>query len=248
MGPAVGIDIGGSGCRIACVETSTGEIQGEVIRFSHDLDSSREEIIQNIRNGLQCVLPNLPIGIGFPGMTKGTTVDSAPNLGEAWHGFDAANAFASESQSVTLLNDADAAALCEYHLGHGKGMEGRMLMVTVGTGLGTGVVEHGVLQPHQDLGLEQFPGRVGNLESYASGRAKIVRKLNFEEWAMDFKIALHRFIERTGAQHVVVGGAMCNEWSEFSHWIDCQIPIQKARFVDTAGIIGAALFAHQHQV
>lgn len=247
MGLAIGIDIGGSGCRIACVDTSTGEIQGGVIRFAHGLHSSREEIIQNIRTGLSHFSSHLPIGIGWPGMTKATRVESAPNLGKAWHGFDAAKVFATKSQPVYLLNDADAAALCEYHLGHGKDIAGRMLMVTIGTGLGTGVVENGVLQPHQDLGLERYPGRVENLETYASGRAKKIRNLDFNQWILDFNIVLQHFIERTNAQSVFLGGAICNEWRHFSHMIECQVPFHKTKFVDTAGIIGAALFALQHQ-
>ncbi|MDA0714975.1 MAG: ROK family protein [archaeon] len=247
MGSAIGIDIGGSGCRIACVDTSTGEIQGEVIRFAHDLDSSQEEIIQNIRTGLRNFPSHLPIGIGFPGMTKETMVESAPNLGKAWHGFDAEKMFATESQPVYLLNDADAAALCEYHLGCGKDGAGRMLMVTIGTGLGTGVVENGVLQPHRDLGLDPFPGRVENLETYASGRAKMIRNLDYHQWILDFNVVLHHFIERTNAQRLVLGGAICNEWNHFCHLIECQVPFQKATFVETAGIIGAALFTLQHQ-
>jgi len=240
MTKAIGVDLGGSGFRIAVVDGQLGTILGQVSRFDHIEPHSKQSILQHIRQALDEFPPDLPLGIGFPGMTRGNRVLSAPNLGKDWNGTDIANELG-KKRTIALLNDADAAAICEQQVGNGKDSEGTMLMVTIGTGLGTGVVVNGEVQPHRDLGLLQFPNRLESLEYYASARAKRLHDLDFETWAGELNVALNQFVQLTNANHVVLSGAICHEFETFYPFLEIGVPLRKALNIDTAGIIGAAL-------
>ena len=240
MTKAIGIDLGGSGFRIAVVDGKLGTILGNVSRFDHTDAHSKQSILHHIRQALNEFPPELPLGIGFPGMTEGNRILTAPNLGTDWHGIDIANEFGTK-RAISLLNDADAAAICEQHVGSGKDSEGTLLMVTIGTGLGTGVVVNGELQPHRDLGLLRFPDRPKALEYYASARAKRFHDLDYETWAKELNVALEQFVQITDADYVVLSGAICHEFEKFYRFLNIGVPLRKARNIDTAGIIGAAL-------
>ena len=89
--------------------------------------------------------------VGFPGSVRNGVIETATNLGltragEGWVGVDLA-ALLTEAigGDVRIANDADLAALA---CSRGSGVE---LTVTLGTGVGTGIVAEGVLQPHQEL-------------------------------------------------------------------------------------------------
>ncbi len=240
MTKAIGVDIGGSGFRIAVVDGQLGTILGDVSRFDHIEPHSKQSILQHIRQALNEFPPDLPVGIGFPGMTEGNRVITAPNLGKDWNGTDIASEVGT-TRTISLLNDADAAAICEQQIGRENDPEGTLLMVTIGTGLGTGVVVNGELQPHRDLGLHQFPNRPESLEYYASARAKRIHDLNFETWAEELNVALKQFVQLTNANHVVLSGAICHEFEMFFPFLNIDVPLRRALNIDTAGIIGAAL-------
>jgi polyphosphate glucokinase len=237
---AIGVDVGGSGCRIAVVNVNTGAVQGDVLRLEHDLSTPTEAIVASLRGALT-THPALPVGLGFPGLVEGTTVLGAPNLGSTWPGTDLALAL--ERPELVLLNDADAAAVAEQRLGSSSLEEGTVLMVTVGTGLGSGVHRGGALVPGCELGLLPHPTRGGVLEAHASGRARRLNGLDLAAWSTRFNEALAVMEEAVGADLIVVGGGITEHWDAFAARLVTRAPLRRAAFGANAGLIGAALAA-----
>ena len=237
---AIGIDVGGSGCRLAVVDAVTGGIQDEVVRRDHDLDTPTLEILEALRRALDG-FPPLPVGLGFPGRVDGTTVRAAPNLRSTWPGTDVAEAL--DRPDLVLLNDADAAAVAEQRLGAAAGEDGTVLVITVGTGLGSGVHHAGRLVPGFELGLLPHPTRGGVLETHASGRARTLEALDLPTWSNRFNEALAVMEQAVDASLIVVGGGLTEHWDTFSPLLKASAPLRKATFGAHAGLIGAALAA-----
>ena len=237
---AIGIDVGGSGCRLAVVNTATGEVEGNVVRLGHDLDTSADEILEALRRALDG-FPLLPVGLGFPGRVDGTTVRTAPNLRSTWPGTDLAQALA--RPNLVLLNDADAAAVAEQRLGAAAGENGTVLTITVGTGLGSGVHHGGRLVPGFELGLLPHPTRGGVLEAHASGRARRLEALDLATWATRFNEALAVMEVAIDADLIVVGGGLIEHWEDVAGHLEANAPLQKAELGAEAGLVGAALAA-----
>ena len=237
---AIGIDVGGSGCRLAVVDAVTGVIRGEVVRLDHDLDTPTQEILEALRRALDG-FPPLPVGLGFPGRVDGTTVRAAPNLRSTWPGTDMAEAL--DRPDLVLLNDADAAAVAEQRLGAAAGEDGTVLVITVGTGLGSGVHHAGRLVPGFELGLLPHPTRGGVLETHASGRARTLEALDLPMWSNRFNEALAVMEQAVDASLIVVGGGLTEHWDTFSPLLKASAPLRKATFGAHAGLIGAALAA-----
>lgn len=237
---AIGIDVGGSGCRLAVVNTATGEVEGAVVRLEHDLQTSAQDVLVALRAALDG-FPSLPVGLGFPGRVDGSTVRTAPNLRSTWPGTDVAEALG--KPDLALLNDADAAAVAEQRLGAAAGEVGTVLVITVGTGLGSGVHHAGRLVPGFELGLLPHPTRGGVLETHASGRARTREALDLPTWSSRFNEALAVMEQAVDASLIVVGGGLTEHWDTFSPLLKASAPLCKATFGADAGLIGAALAA-----
>ena len=99
---AIGIDVGGSGCRLAVVNTATGEVEGAVVRLEHDLQTSAQDVLVALRAALDG-FPSLPVGLGFPGRVDGSTVRTAPNLRSTWPGTDVAEALGKPTSRCSTM-------------------------------------------------------------------------------------------------------------------------------------------------
>ena len=237
---AIGVDVGGSGCRVAVVNADTGGVQGDVVRLDHDLSTPAEAIVERLRDALSN-LPTLPVGLGFPGLVEGTSVLTAPNLGSTWPGTDLALALG--LPRLVLLNDADAAAVAEQRLGASSSEGGCVLTVTVGTGLGSGVHREGTLVPGVELGLLPHPTRGGVLEAHASGRARRLNGMDLPAWSTRFNEALAIMEEAVHPDLIVIGGGITEHWDNFVAQLVSRAPLRRATFGNDAGLIGAALMA-----
>ena len=239
---SVGVDVGGSGCRIAVVDLDTGRIEGEIVRLPHDQHASAASVLTGLGDALMR-MPDLPVGLGFPGLVLGTEVQSAPNLHTTWPGLDLASALA--RPTLVLLNDADAAASAEARVGASKGCSGTVLMVTVGTGLGSGIHRDGSLVPGFELGLLPHPTRGGRLEDHASGRARNREGLDLAAWSDRFNEALAVMESEVDPDLIVIGGGITEHWARFEAGLNATAPIRKATFGAHAGLVGAALMAKE---
>lgn len=236
---AIGVDIGGSGVRIARVNTQTGEMVTEPTLLHHTPSTSAPAILDALSSELRRFPNDLPVGIGFPGVVQRCVVETAPNLGSTWPGIDLSLALGHSQLSV--INDADAAAVAEHRWGASNEVTGTVLTVTVGTGLGTALHRHGVLVPNLELGILPHPTHGGRLEDRASGRAKSNHSLSLKQWANRFQEVLQLYEMWLNPDLIVVGGGITDQWEAWAPMICTRAEVRKARFGRYAGLIGAAL-------
>ena len=153
----LGIDIGGSGIKGAPVNTETGGLTvPERFRLATPLPATPKAIAETVAEVAKNFNWTGPIGAGFPAAIQHGIVRTASNIDNSWIGENAeeliGKAAGIDPSQVRVLNDADVAGLAEIRFGAGKGVKGLVLMITLGTGIGTALFVDGVLVPNTELG------------------------------------------------------------------------------------------------
>ena len=246
--PALGIDIGGSGIKGNLVDTVTGELLSERLRIPTPRPGSTAAVAGVVREITErfrrdCGDETLPVGCGFPGVVKSGLVSSATHLDKAWLGADAVGIFSEAvGVGVTVLNDADAAGVAEVAFGSASGCGGTVLMLTFGTGIGSGMFRNGRLVPNYELGMLELDGHQP-IEDRVAYRVCKQQDLSWKEWAGRLNRYLHHVLSLFAPDLIVIGGGAVNKWFRFSHFLDVPVELAPARFGNHAGIVGAALAA-----
>ncbi len=244
MTTAIGIDIGGSGIKGARVNVGTGELLSERIKYPtpagghpgdilatveqilRDLDSSREELM----------------GVCFPAVVRHGVTMSAANVSPDWIGFPAERHFAdSLDREVHFINDADAAGFAEARLGAARNVAGLVIVVTLGTGIGTALISDGVLVPNAELGHLEVDG--ADAELRASNSAREREGLSFEQWGSRLTRYFSHVEMLFSPDLFVIGGGVSKEHDEFFPHIHITTPIKPAQLLNNAGIVGSAVLA-----
>ncbi|NND76291.1 MAG: ROK family protein [Ilumatobacter sp.] len=239
------MDIGGSGVKGAVVETDTGELLSERIRIKTPKPSTPEKIagvVHALVNRLEYVGP---VGCSFPTVVVEGRALTAGNIDESWRGTRVDELFADATgQPFVVHNDADVAGIAEMTLGAGRGLTGTVIMVTIGTGLGSGVFYDGTLIPNVELG--RMPGNDGEpIEFYAGDRARKVNDLSWGEWGERFNYFLQRVSRVFAPAHFIIGGGASKKLDRYASKLDVDASIHVAQFLNNAGIVGAAIAAQQ---
>jgi polyphosphate glucokinase len=184
--------------------------------------------------------PSAPIGVGVPGVAMHGVVRTAANIHGDWLGFDAGRAVREAlGRPARMVNDADAAGVAEMRFGAGRGQRGTVLIVTLGTGVGTALFRDGHLVPNTELGHIEIRGR--DAEDRASAAARIRRKQSWEKWASDVDEYLHRIDALVWPDLVIVGGGVSKEAAKFLPRLTVRPPVVAAQLRNEAGIVGAAV-------
>ena len=155
----LGIDIGGTGIKAGLVDVSTGLLTSERVRVDTPQPAVSATMALAVAGLADSFGYSGPIGIGFPAVVRDGRVFTANNIDETWIGQSARDIFSdATSREVTILNDADAAAVAEARFGVAKGVPGVVLMLTFGTGIGSGMLVDGQLIPNVELGVIELEG------------------------------------------------------------------------------------------
>lgn len=157
IGNILSIDIGGTGIKSLCVDSERNELV-ERYRLLTPKPAHPEPVLGVVEQLIERAREELGdrqfdyVAVGFPGVVMGGVVKTAPNLGtEAWAGFDLASAIEKIAGKPTrAINDAD---LQGFGVIEKKGVE---LVLTLGTGLGTGLYTEGHLVSNLELGHHPF--------------------------------------------------------------------------------------------
>ncbi len=242
----LGIDIGGSGMKGALVNTLTGEMTTERYRIPTPPDRKPKEMAEVIKKIAENFNYNGPIGVGFPTVIKHGICKSTGNLHKSWLNVNAKELFSEVTKlPVTVINDADAAGYATMNYGTGKGKSGLVVMVTIGTGLGSGVFLNGELIPNFELGQIPYK-KYKKIEQWAAGSAKDREKLSYKKWGKRFNTFLEYVEIITCPDLIILGGGASKDFKEFSKQITIDTPVIPAELKNQAGIIGAAAAAlHQ---
>src|SRR6266542_4021014 len=178
----LGIDVGGSGIKGAPVDTETGQLLTNRLRIKTPLRGEPEPVAEVVKQIAQSFNWDGPIGIGFPAPIRSGVTMTAANVSEKWIGTNADVLFTKITGcDCTMINDADAAGLAEMAFGSGRGQAGTVIMVTLGTGIGTAIFHRGQLLPNTELGHLELDGE--DAESRASDAARQRDDLSWKKYA-----------------------------------------------------------------
>ncbi|RLE15374.1 MAG: ROK family protein [Actinobacteria bacterium] len=237
-----GVDIGGSGIKGAPVDLSTGELTSGRHRVATPKPATPDAAIDAVRMVVDHHGWDRPLGVTVPGVVIGGVVLTAANIDSAWIGLDAKSLMTDRLElPVTVLNDADAAGIAEVRFGDHDASHGVVLLLTFGTGIGSALINNGVLVPNTEFGHLEFKG--GMAEEYAAGR--LVKRDNMEIgwWAERVNHFLQHMDLILSPRIVIVGGGVSKRFEEFRDQLNTRAIVVPARLRNNAGIVGAAMAA-----
>ncbi len=237
----LGIDVGGSGIKGAIVNTLTGEIVSERIRIDTPTPSTPDNIARTIGQLVSKFNYEGTIGVSFPTVVIDNQAVTCGNIDESWVGVQIDDLLTAQTgHKYVIHNDADIAGLAEMNLGAGRGEKGMVIMVTIGTGLGTGIYYDGKLVPNIELG--RILGMDGKpIEFYAGDKARKQEDLSWKKWGRRFNFFLSHVVRVFSPNLFIIGGGASKKWEKYADQIKIKTPIKIARFMNNAGIIGAAM-------
>jgi polyphosphate glucokinase len=239
-----GVDIGGSGIKGCLVDLDKGELIGERIRVETPQPSHPDAIYAVVADIVSQFGWTERIGVTFPGVMRHGVAYTAANVDKSWIGTDVdAGLEKLIPGSVETLNDADAAGLAEMRYGAGRDQSGVVLLLTFGTGIGSALFVDGHLVPNTEFGHIEVDGHDG--EKRASAAARDREDLSYPEWAK----RVDRYLEVLEAglwlDLIIVGGGVSKKSAKWVPLLSTRTPVVPAQLLNDAGMVGAALAAHE---
>jgi polyphosphate glucokinase len=241
---ALGIDIGGTGIKAAVVDTRTGRLTTSRKRLRTPKPATTEAVARAVQELCELVDPRTfdAVGVGFPSAIVDGHALTAVNLDDSWLEVRPTDIIGEAvGLRVTVMNDADAAGLAEVRFGAARGVTGTIVIITLGTGIGTSLFRDGLLIPNAELARVRIKGK--EAQRRASEAARKRRGVSWEEWAEDVEAYLEELEKMIWPDLVIIGGGASAKAHFFLHHIDTRMPVRPARFRNNAGIVGAATYA-----
>lgn len=243
----LGIDIGGSGIKGALVDLDNGKLASDRIRFKTPPAFEIDAVTEIIAILVDKFDHRGAVGVGFPAAVANGIVLTPPT---AHHVAGWVNQSVNERFSaacgcnVRVLNDADAAGLAEMRFGAGRDVDGVVITVTLGTGVGAGLFMDGKLVPNLEIGKIFLSGHEDVVEQYMAGRIKKDHGLKWHEYGERLnEFCLH--IEHVfSPQLIIIGGGVSEKHKKFM----AEDQLRRTRIVpaklrNQAGISGAVVWA-----
>lgn len=242
----LGIDVGGSGIKGAPVDTKTGELVASRYRVATPRSRKPNPMAQTVAKIVKKFEWQGPVGCGFPTVIQHGVARMHSNLHDKWVGTDVENLFSEATGlPVTVVNDADAAGLAEMAFGAGRKRKGVVIIVTIGTGLGTAVFTDGHLVPSTEFGHLEM--NCFDAEEQASDAARQREDLSWEKWAQRFDQYLNALQRLFWPDLIILGGGGSKKYNRFRQYLTVPTEVQPAQLLNEAGIVGAALAAELHK-
>jgi polyphosphate glucokinase len=245
---AIGVDVGGSGIKAAVVDIDDGRFVSDRLRVPTPTPSTPDKVSASIGrlvkrlSAATAVGADAPVGIGLPGVVLDGVMKTAANIDAAWVDFPIAQRLSkSLKRRVTIVNDADAAGTAEMRFGIGAGRPGVVVLLTLGTGVGSAVFVDGKLVPNTEFGQMEIRGRPAERRSASIARTR--RGLSWKAWAQDLDEHLIRIDELIWPELIILGGGVSKNAEKFVPRLTVRPPVVPAQLRNDAGIIGAAIVA-----
>ncbi|MBN2177557.1 MAG: ROK family protein [Demequinaceae bacterium] len=245
---AIGIDIGGSGIKGAPVDLGSGKLTADRYRLATPQPATPDAVGETAAKVITFWSPksDTAIGVTFPGVVQKGVVRTAANVDPAWIGTNLRDVIREHSGfDVHVMNDADAAGFGEYAYGAARTEDGLVLMVTLGTGIGTALISDGRLVPNSELGHLLVDGV--DAEEYAAESARDRHGLGWKEWASHVGRFLGEMERLLWPDLIIIGGGVSKEYEQFLPFFDLRAPVVPAALFNNAGIVGAAAAAVEEQ-
>lgn len=241
---ALGIDIGGSGIKGAPVNIETGTLLAERLRIKTPKGAKPQPVAEVVAEIVRAFKWSGPIGVGFPAPIKHGVAMMAANVSQKWVGLNADELLTSVTGCPCHVgNDADVAGMAEMAFGAGKGQGGTVIMLTLGTGIGSAIYYNGHLVPNTEFGHLQLKGV--DAEHRASDAARQREEMSWKKYAKRLNEYLNEMEKLFWPDLFIIGGGISKQHEKFLPLLKLQTKIVPAQFQNEAGIVGAALFSQE---
>ncbi|MFF9573249.1 polyphosphate--glucose phosphotransferase [Streptomyces sp. NPDC014685] len=241
-----GVDIGGSGIKGAPVDLDRGELAQERHKVLTPHPATPEDVAGCVAEVVGHFDWSGPVGITFPGVVTGGRTRTAANVDKGWIDLDARELLGDRlGQPVTILNDADAAGIAEMTFGAGRDRKGTVIVLTLGTGIGSALFIDGRLVPNTELGHLELNGH--DAEKRASTKAREDEDLSWHRWARRLQKYLAHVEMLFSPELFIIGGGVSRKADKFLPLIEnVRAEMVPAQLQNNAGIVGAAMAAAGH--
>ena len=239
----LGIDVGGTGIKAAVVDTLSGQLVNERTRIDTPRPATPQAVAHSLREVIAQHGWSGPVGIGFPAVIQRGISRTAANIDKSFIDFPIRDYFSQQLGLPTAIaNDADVAGIAEMRFGAGKDHPGVVLIITIGTGLGTALFDCGRLLPNSELG-HIYLENGHEAERYASEAVRVTKGLKWKEWGERLNLYLTTMEKLVWPDLIILGGGVSEKLPKFAPMLKTHVPVLAASFFNQAGIVGAALFA-----
>jgi polyphosphate glucokinase len=240
----VGVDVGGSGVKAALVDVQKGTFEGRE-RVPTPSPATPDAIAATVAELVQQFPGSGPFGCTVPAVVMNGVVRTAAHIDEAWIGTDAGDVLTQAAgRRCVVLNDADAAGIAEARYGAARGHHGLVVMVTIGTGVGTAVLNVGVLVPNSELGHIWIGDDVKTVgDAWVSDAARNADDLSWKHWSARLNRYLTELHALLWPDLFVLGGGVVKHSDKFVERLDPGCDVRIAELGNPAGIVGAAAVA-----
>jgi polyphosphate glucokinase len=244
----LGADIGGSSIKAALAGVRTGKLTSDITVRTPSLPITPRDAVETLASIIRELPWRGPFGIGYPGVVQNGVCLSAANVSSEWLGRDALRMFSDiTSQKVAVINDADAAGLAELRFGAGKpeahARGGTVLVLTLGTGIGSALFHRGHLFPNTEFGHIELKG--DDAEKFAAASVRTAQNLDWEDWAERLNTYLAEMEKLVSPDLIVLGGGITENYDRFGSFLKTRARLECAALGNSAGILGAALAVDQ---
>lgn len=241
----LGIDIGATGTKGAIIDLKKGELITERTKLATPKPSTPDAVAETVVELIKQIgYDGKVVGCGFPAIIKNGVCHSAANIHESWKGTDVAKLLSKATgKKIHVTNDADAAGISEMKYGVGKGVKGSVLLITIGSGLGSALFTDGKLVRNTEFGHIPLHGDIA--EKYVSNLTRKALNMPWDEFGRRFNEFLHLVDRLLSPNLIILGGGISQRYELFSEYIKIDTEVKTAQMFNHAGIIGAALYAYK---
>jgi polyphosphate glucokinase len=240
----VGVDVGGTGVKAALVDLASGQAAGRV-RVETPQPATPDAIAASVAGLVHQLGGAGAIGCTLPAVVTNGRVLTATHIDPTWIGTHAATLLSrATDRPCVVLNDADAAGVAEARFGAARAQRGVVVMVTVGTGVGTAVLSDGVLVPNAELGHIFVNDHLA--DEWVSDATRLAENLTWKRWTRRLDRYLAQLHEILRPDLIVIGGGIVKHSDKFLDRIDPDCEVRVAELGNLAGIVGAAIAADAH--
>lgn len=241
----LGVDIGGTGIKGGLVDIKKGEMASERHRLLTPQPATPAAVAQTFKEFVDHFQWEGPIGVGFPAIVKENIAHTATNISKEWLGKDIAQVLAQPSgAAIHVVNDADAAGIASAHFGSAAGQKGVVILLTIGTGIGSALFANEELVPNSELGHLYLANQATVAEKYISNKVRKTEELSWQAWGERFNVYLHHIGRLFSPNLVLLSGGASKNFDNFKDTITVDYQVQPASLLNQAGCIGAAYYAH----
>ncbi len=243
MKKSLGIDVGATGIKGAIIDLTKGELITDRIKYPTPKPATPDAMVKVMGQLVKDFnWEGKPIGMGFPSLIKNGVALTASNIDDKWIDFPVHKFLKKKLKcAINIVNDADAAGLAELQFGDRKNKKGIVILLTVGTGIGSAVFLNGKLIPNTELGHLFY--KDGVIEDYVSNHARESKDMSYQDWGSELNLVLTHLEYIFSPDRFIIGGGISKKFHKYKQYIDITTSVEPAQMLNNAGIVGAAMAA-----